>query len=126
MKSPVLIVDDDQDIRRLAAMTLRRSGYEVLQAETGDACLNLLREGFGGVILMDICMPGRTGWETIQVAAKEGLLVRSLVCMMTGERAPGSEGESVLELVFDYLPKPFPSSSLTEMVNNAATHLMPG
>lgn len=64
--STILVVDDDAAVRRVAAKVLRRSGYDVLEAATGQEALDLV-ETRGGedvdFLLTDVVMPGMSGRE---------------------------------------------------------------
>jgi CheY-like chemotaxis protein len=119
----VLVVDDDVSVRNTVALILRRHGYEVAMAPDGSQCLELLRQGFKGVVLMDIMMPGMSGWDTIRAIVGDGLLDGILICMLTARATPGAEGQGLEEAVFDYLPKPFDDTALLGLVDNANTFL---
>lgn len=62
-KPVVLVVDDNDVIRKIAAMSLRRLGLEVDQAATGEAAVEACRERFYDLILMDVSMPGMSGLD---------------------------------------------------------------
>jgi CheY-like chemotaxis protein len=119
----VMVVDDDTAVLRTVGLVLRHHGCEVTLASSGADCLTGVRAGFKGVILMDIMMPGLTGWETIRALAQENLIDGILICMLTAKAHPGSEGEGLEHLVFDYLPKPFDNAALLRCVDNAASFL---
>ncbi len=119
-RSEVLVVDDDPAIRSLVAFTLRRRGYAVQEAGGGEECLERLRAGFKGLVLMDIVMPGMDGWETIRVMAQEGLERGSFICMLTGVREPGAAAEGLEEYVMDYLTKPIGVEALVEVAKRAS------
>ncbi len=123
MRKHVLIVDDDPTILETVSLLLSYYGFEVIKAPSGTVCLDTLRQGFQGVILMDIMMPGLNGWETIRALAEEQLLGQNLICMLTAKAEPGAEGEDVQEHVFDYLPKPFDGNNLLEFVQHASSYL---
>jgi DNA-binding response OmpR family regulator len=116
----VLIVDDDPGMRTMLVVALNRAGYEVEAVGSGDACLALLREGYRGVILMDIMMPGLDGWDTIRAMVEEGLYEGNAVCMLTGVMTPGPKAEGLQEYVMDYLTKPVQITALLDMVREAA------
>lgn len=118
----VLIVDDDENVRKAVETILRYRGHDVTSASCGREGLDAVRNGFRGVVLMDIFMPGLNGWETIRAVVNEGLHSQILICMLTGTEA-GSNGEGLEEFVFDYLPKPFKNAELIQMVENAAGFL---
>lgn len=115
----VMVVDDDVAVRNTVALILRRNGYEVTLASDGEQCLQVLRQGFKGVVLMDIMMPGLTGWETIRAIVAARLLDGILICMLTARATPGTDGEGLEAAVFDYLPKPFNDTALCAVVDNA-------
>jgi DNA-binding response OmpR family regulator len=116
----VLIVDDEAAILEGVGRVLTRQGFEVVKAPSGQACLEELRRGFKGVILMDIMMPGLDGWQTIQAMVAENLLSGVLICMLTAKPSPGSGGRGLEQWVFDYLPKPFENAELARRVDIAA------
>ncbi len=67
----VLIVDDDHAVREVTAATLEDHGYDVRQAESGEACLDMLgQKGAVDLLLLDFAMPGMNGGEVAK-AAKE-------------------------------------------------------
>lgn len=61
----VLAVDDYVDLRQMVARMLLRSGYsKVVQAESGEQCLELVKNSGFDIILLDISMPGISGIDT--------------------------------------------------------------
>lgn len=60
-KQTVMVVDDSDDVRELAAMQLRLSGYEVIEARDGQEAVELARQNCPALIFMDIQMPGMDG-----------------------------------------------------------------
>lgn len=116
---PVLVVDDDPALRRVVTTMLRRHGLQAVAVSSGEECLEQLRAGFRGLILMDIVMPGLTGWQTIRAAAEQGLLPGNVICMLTGQSIPNEEAEGLQEIVTDYLTKPFDAATLARVVDDA-------
>jgi CheY-like chemotaxis protein len=116
---PVLVVDDDPALRRVVTTMLRRRGLQAVAVSSGEECLEQLRAGFRGLILMDIVMPGLTGWQTIRAAAEQGLLPGNVICMLTGQSIPNEEAEGLQEIVTDYLTKPFDAATLARVVDDA-------
>lgn len=112
----VLIVDDEPLIRETVAKLLACEGIAAVTAESGDACLDLLRKGFRGVILMDVMMPYRSGWQTIREMANESLVAGNIIFMLTSLDEPDEQMEGLQELVFDYITKPFEPSGLVSTV----------
>ena len=65
MSATILLVDDDAEIRELLELLLSGEGYAVLQAESGEAALDLLEKGAGvDLIILDVMMPGLSGSKT--------------------------------------------------------------
>jgi CheY-like chemotaxis protein len=121
---PILIVDDDEVIREMVMMLLENEGWQVRQAGSGQECLNQLRQGFRGLILMDIRMPGMDGWETVRAIAQEGLFTGNLIYMVTGEAKPNLTADGLQEYVLDYLVKPFHPGQLVKSVRQGMDLLL--
>ena len=63
--SPILIVDDDPDIRFVSARFLRSAGYEVVQAASGAEALKVIASSKPFLLLLDVNMPGMNGFEAL-------------------------------------------------------------
>ena len=87
----ILVVDDDSGVRQIVAEQLRRHGYSVLEAEGGAQALELA--GSVEAILLDLYMPGMSGWETLErlkqnpTTAAIPVVVLSVLAPALGERA---------------------------------------
>lgn len=121
----VMVVDDITDVHVAVSRVLQRAGYAVTCASDGEECLAHLRNGFRGLILMDIQMPSLDGWETIRKMVAEGLIAGNLICMLTTRPTPGEAAVGLEEYVFDYMPKPFEASQLLEVAKLASDYLRP-
>ena len=62
----LLLCDDDVHIRTIVGEHLRQHGYRILEAERGEQAIELASRENVAAILLDLCMPGMTGWETLQ------------------------------------------------------------
>jgi signal transduction histidine kinase/CheY-like chemotaxis protein len=62
----ILVCDDDPGIRTVVGENLQRQGYTVIEANSGEQCLVLAAENPVEAILLDLYMPGLSGWETLQ------------------------------------------------------------
>ncbi len=59
----IMVVDDEAGIRYILRKTLENAGHEVVQADSGEMCIEKFDEVQPDLILMDIMMPGMDGWE---------------------------------------------------------------
>ncbi len=116
MDKQIMIVDDDPSIRSTVEIVLNTKGYSICVVESGKRCLEELRNGFRGLILMDIMMPEMDGWDTISAIEDEGLHGGNVICMLTAVHDPGPKSEKLTEYVMDYVRKPFTAEELLETV----------
>jgi CheY-like chemotaxis protein len=123
-KIPVLIVDDDESIPRTVSKILKGAGYTVSIAADGEQGLQMLLDGFQGLVLMDVMMPGMDGWKTIRKIKDLKLLKGNLICMMTALSEPTPGNEDLSDVVFDYLSKPFDGPQLLNIVHLAHVQLV--
>ncbi|MBW1819942.1 MAG: response regulator transcription factor [Deltaproteobacteria bacterium] len=103
----ILVVDDEEDILELVAFNLKREGYEVIAASTGEMALHLAGEQQPDLMVLDLMLPGIDGLEvTRQLKADSGMGNIPIV-MLT---AKGEEADIMAGLELgadDYVSKPF-------------------
>ncbi|MDY6864694.1 MAG: response regulator [Halobacteriota archaeon] len=119
-KNSVMIVDDEPSILIAVRVLLEPEGFEVLTVDSGAKCIEELKKGFRGVILMDIMMPRMDGWDTIKNLVDEGLIEGNIIVMLTAKDTPGEKMEGLQEYVIDYINKPFDPD---ELVSNIRDYL---
>ncbi len=66
MKKKILVVDDEKNIRLLLKEELSDEGYDVIQAESGEAALHMIREEKPDIVTLDIKMPGEDGLTVLR------------------------------------------------------------
>lgn len=118
MVETVLVVDDEQDLRRLLGYFLKKEGYEVLEAATGEEALNLAREEPPDLIILDLMLPGIDGIEVCRLLKRNPSTVSIPIIMLT---AKGAEADIVKGLetgADDYVPKPFSTAVLVARVKS--------
>ncbi len=123
MNNKVLVVDDDDVVRRTVKRVLEEFGFDVTTAASGQDCLEILKKGFHGLILMDIVMPEMDGWDTIEEMIKMGYSKSNIVCMLTGKETPDEKMNQFKEYVLDYIKKPFKNKELVEIVKQYLSYL---
>jgi len=94
-------------LRELIAGTLGQAGYEILEAETGDAALEAARKGRPSLVILDVCLPGLSGYEVCRELRDE--LGDTLpILFVSGERIESLDRVAGLLVGGDdYLVKPF-------------------
>jgi two-component system, chemotaxis family, chemotaxis protein CheY len=113
----VLVVEDDDDIRESLVELLERWGLRPIPARSALVALRILREGARpDVILLDLRMPGLSGWEFRRVQMDEPSLAEIPVVVMT---ALGGDHEAMLAQLGDVLllPKPFAPKALADAID---------
>lgn len=114
MSPRVLLVDDDADIRAIARLSLERiGGWEVVEADGGEAALAAVRRG-GPVdaVLLDVMMPGLDGPATLARLREEGLPAAVPVVFLTA-KSQRVERERLLSLgAAGAIAKPFDPATL--------------
>jgi CheY-like chemotaxis protein len=128
MGVPVLVVEDDPDIRSTLQMALTDEGYEVNEARNGQEALQLLRASWRPrVVLLDYVLPLLNGIEVLREVAKDAFLQRNIyLCVTARSRFPDAEDRELLEtLQVSILFKPFELDELLKVVANAAARLPP-
>jgi CheY-like chemotaxis protein len=82
----IMVVDDNQEITKLVRITLEQEGYDVIEASSGDECLNFLYGGeIPDLILLDIMMPELDGWEVSRRIKANEKLKDIKICMLTAK-----------------------------------------
>jgi CheY-like chemotaxis protein len=103
--SPVLIVEDDENLRTVLVRTLRARGIEVEEAISAEDAVDALAGGLRpGLVLLDLNLPGATGWDFLREA--ELVKAGSPPVVITSASAI-SPGRLAQARVAGYLPKPF-------------------
>ena len=113
----VLIVDDDESIRRMLSAVLSREGFQTVTAKDGEEGLALFRSTSPDIVLMDIRMPGRSGIEAMR--AMLDLRPGAVVILMTAYADLDTAVQAIKNRVFDFVIKPFDLAEIGLLVNRA-------
>ncbi|HSJ54263.1 MAG TPA: response regulator transcription factor [Anaerolineae bacterium] len=107
MVQRILVVDDDKQIVRLLRTYLEQSGYQALVAYDGESALHIIRRERPDLVLLDLMLPDRDGWELMRIVRGDASLQGLPVIMLTA-RADDQDKIVGLELgADDYVAKPF-------------------
>ena len=118
MTAKILIADDEPNILVSLEYLLQREGFEVVLARDGNEALALLHSARPDLLLLDVMMPGRSGFEVCQALRADAALQHTLVIMLSakGREADMAKG---LGLGADaYLTKPFSTRALVQAVRD--------
>ena len=116
----ILVVDDDKNICKMIEINLRKEKeYDVEVANSGEACLKIIREQVPDLIMLDIQMPGIDGIETLKRIRDEEPLIP--VVMMSAHGTIEKAVQSMKLGAYDFITKPFASDRLLVTVRNALT-----
>ena len=102
----ILIVDDEKDILEFLGYNLRKEGYEVIEAKTGDEALQLVKNNTPDLIILDVMMPGIDGIETCQSMREMPKLKDTLIIFLTARNEDFSQIAGLDAGADDYVSKP--------------------
>jgi DNA-binding NtrC family response regulator len=115
MKKRILVVEDEDKLRRIVELQLLDAGYEVDKAAKAEEALPLIDRA--DLVLTDYKLPGMTGLEMLQIIRRQNTLVP--VIIMTAFGTVENAVEAMKAGAADFLPKPFSLDHLTTVVNKA-------
>jgi CheY-like chemotaxis protein len=115
--SKVLIIEDMYEIRMMMRSFLIRKGHSVTDAKDGDEALQLIKRDLPDIIITDMLMPGKDGFETIREIQKNGLDLP--IILVTGYNDPISQNRAIELGITKILTKPFQAHELTDAVEDS-------
>lgn len=111
----IIVADDETRIRKLVSDFLKKSGFEVIEAEDGDETLKLFNQNRDNIdlIILDIMMPGLNGWEVCRKIRESSNVP---VIMLTARSEEFDELTGYECGIDDYVTKPFSPTILVKRV----------
>jgi two-component system nitrogen regulation response regulator NtrX len=117
MKSRILVIDDEAEIRRSVRMILEYEGYEVLEASSGPEGVTMAERESPDLVFLDIKMPGMDGLEALQrIKASNEILP---VVIISGHGTVSTAVEATKAGAFDFIEKPLASERVLVTIRNA-------
>jgi len=109
MSKRILLVDDEPDILDFVAMRLEAWGYEIITAPDGEKALELLERETPDLILLDVMMPGKDGYEVCNDIKSSEKTSRVPVILFTAKPQQKEKLQSNYDFIAadDYILKPF-------------------
>jgi len=118
----VLVADDEPSMLELVARHLKTMDdpkLEVIEASDGETAWRLAREHLPDLVVLDVMMPGMSGWEVCRKIREDVALAHTGVVMLTGIGENLNQMTSPLYGADAYIDKPFEFEELDEKVKNA-------
>jgi two-component system NtrC family response regulator len=116
-KPRILVVDDDESLRRVMQVQLEQEGYAVTCASTGQAALRVLEESSQDLAIVDLKMPGLSGVEFLTRVGGE--YPETVVLLITAFATVETAVEAMKLGAYDYLTKPVSGDALRIVVGRA-------
>jgi len=114
----VLVVDDEAPIRLLCRVNLEAENMTVLEAADGDKGLELARREHPDVILLDVMMPGRSGWEVAEELLTDEATNGIPIIFLTARAEVRDRAKGIDLGGVDYVTKPFNPVELAPLVRD--------
>ena len=112
----ILVADDDPDIRGIVSLRLNKAGYETIEAANGDEALRAVRERPPALLILDVMMPQRNGFEVARELRGDPSTGDIPILMLTASVQDSDVAKGFEIGADDYLRKPFKTNELLERV----------
>jgi DNA-binding response OmpR family regulator len=122
----VLVIDDEAPIRLLCRVNLEAEGMNVLEASDGDSGLTKARDERPDVILLDVMMPGRNGWEVAEELLADDRTSGIPIVFLTARAEVKDRARGIDLGGVDYVTKPFNPIELAPLVQDLVRRVESG
>lgn len=113
----IMVVDNEPDIVDLTKTLLELAGYQVIPVYSGEECLKKLESEKVDLILLDIMMPGMSGWDVFN-RIKQNKIDTKVVFMSVLEISENQKESLMEEGLADYIIKPFSKETLLGTIDS--------
>ena len=113
----ILVVDDEQSLRDVLSIMLKRAGYAVTSAMDGEEAIELLNKEIFDLVITDLRMPKIDGMEVLK--AVKSASPGTVVLIITAFASADSAVEAMKQGAYDYLTKPFQVDEVQLIIRNA-------
>ena len=112
----ILVVDDDPEIVAMLTTRLGHRGYQVTAASDGHRALELAKREKPDIVLLDVMMPGKTGWEVARTLRHDPTCSGVKIVMLTAIGEQVNEMTSPLYGADAHIDKPFEFEKLERII----------
>ena len=114
----VLVVDDEPNILLSLEFLMQQAGFDVTTAEDGETALTRLNDTEPNLVLLDISLPGISGFDVLEQIRKDERFTRLPVIMLTAHGREVEREKGMALGADDYITKPFSTQALVQKVRN--------
>jgi DNA-binding response OmpR family regulator len=114
----ILVVDDEPDIRRLVGFSLKRHGFEIIEAADGLAACSVAEVEMPDLILMDVMMPLMNGFDASRKLKENPATAEIPIVMLSAKSQVYEQEQGIESGAAEYICKPFTPGELVEQVNS--------
>ncbi|MCM3538852.1 response regulator transcription factor [Priestia endophytica] len=117
----ILVLEDESAIRSFIVLNLKKAGYDVIEAHTGEQALELIESSSFDIALLDVMLPGIDGFSVCERIRQKNELVG--IIMLTARTQDEDKVEGLTIGADDYITKPFSPSELTARIHSLLRRL---
>lgn len=118
MSKKILVVDDEPNIVLSLEFLMRQQGFDVRVANDGEAALAAVREDCPDLVLLDVMMPKRDGYEVCQTLRADPSLAKLIIVLLTAKGRDVEREKGMALGADDYVIKPFATQELVDKVRS--------
>jgi DNA-binding response OmpR family regulator len=119
MAATLLIIEDEANIRTFITVNLRARGFDVIEASSAEEGLQLLQNRSPTAIILDILLPGMSGWDMLHIMSQDADLKGVPVILMTASASNVRIADIDYSNVVHSLPKPVSAGELVNVIHKA-------
>lgn len=112
VSSKILVVDDEEDVRKLLVMIFRDVGYQVVSAVNGKEAIEMARREHPDLIFLDILMPVMDGFEACSILKNDPQTKDIFIAFLTAKDMPQDWDRGLQSEADVYIAKPFNNERL--------------
>ena len=121
MSRKILLADDSLTIQKVVELTFAETDYEVISVSSGDELLECLPEAQPDIVICDVIMPGRDGYDVCQEIKSNSETLHLPVILLTGTFEPFDRDRALAAGCSEIITKPFEAKKLVEIVEHLST-----
>lgn len=114
----ILVVDDEESIRKIIAFQLKKAGYETMLGKNGREGVEMARTNLPDLILLDLMMPELDGHQVVELLKADYITSQIPIIILTAKFAKADRMAGLSAGVNDYLTKPFEMTELLVRIRN--------